>query len=139
MSNDQFAQLVLNAVSPDAKFQPTATYDPDGDCIEFIAAPDSFYAERVDSLVTVYRSQDNDAVVGSLIKGVSQFVRDVLQRVPGFRIEIHAGRIKLEHLFTAKLWSGSIVHDALPALVYQDLRKVAMAASVEVEVPGVAA
>lgn len=139
MTNQEFAQLVLNQVPDGLTFQPTATYDPDGDCIEFIASPDSFYAERIDSLVTVYRSQDNDAVIGSLIKGVSKFVREVLVRVPGFKIEIRDGRIKLEHLFTAKLWSESSTPDAVPALVYQNLRKFAKDMSVEVEVPGLAA
>jgi len=38
---------------PAEQFEPTATYDRDGDCIEFLAKPDSSYAERVDDLETV--------------------------------------------------------------------------------------
>jgi len=57
VTNEEFAQLVLGKVAPAQPFQPVADYDPDGDCIEFIAAPDSYYAERIDPLVTVYRSR----------------------------------------------------------------------------------
>src|SRR5438445_8425117 len=105
MSNAEFADLVLSQVPKDHTFTPTAYYDPDGDCIEFIAAPDSFYGERIDALVTVYRSQETHEVVGSLIKGVRKFLRKVLERSPGFKIEVRDGRIKLTHLFTARLWT----------------------------------
>jgi hypothetical protein len=44
-------------------------YDPDGACIEFLAKPEPFYAERIDDLVTVYYSQDTHEVIGSLLKG----------------------------------------------------------------------
>ena len=54
---------------PAEDFKPTAVYDPDGDCIEFIAKPDPFYAERVDDLLTVYYSQESGEEVGSLIEG----------------------------------------------------------------------
>ena len=63
---------------PAQQFRPTATYDPDGDCIEFLAKPDPFYAERVDDLVTVYYSQETNEVIGSLIKGVSRFCQEIL-------------------------------------------------------------
>ncbi len=38
---------------PAEQFEPKATYDRGGECIEFLAKPDSFYAERVDDFVTV--------------------------------------------------------------------------------------
>jgi len=80
-----------------------ATYDPDGDCIEFLAKPDPFYAERVDALVTVYCSQESNEVVGSLIKGVSRFCHKLLDKMPGFKIEIQDGRVSLVHIFRARL------------------------------------
>ncbi len=133
MTNEEFALEVLSQVPADQRFLPTAVYDADGDCIEFIAAPHSFYAERVDTLVTVYRSQETDEIVGSLIKGVSKFLRGVLQRTPGFRIEIQDGRIKLVHLFTAKLWTEEIDPKTVPGIVYRELRQVAEEAGTEVE------
>ena len=130
MTNEDFAQLVLKQVPAEFHFEPTATYDADGDCIEFIAAPDSFYAERIVALITVYRSQE---IVGSLLKGVSKFLRTLLDRVPGFRIEIRDGRIRLMHLFTAKLWSEPTDPNTLPGVAYRMLRTLAEKSGTEVD------
>lgn len=77
------------------QLEPTATYDPDGDCIEFFAKPDPFYTERVDDLLTVYYSRETGEVTGSLLKGASRFCKQALEKMPGFRVEIHDGRIQL--------------------------------------------
>src|SRR5713226_4287966 len=98
-SNEEFAKRMLLLARPAGQFRPTATYDRDGDCIEFLAKPDAFYAERVDDLVTVYYSQETGEVIGSLIKGVSKFCNDFLKKMPGFKIEIYDGRVRLVHLF----------------------------------------
>ncbi len=68
VSNSEFAERMILLARPAEQFEPTATYDPDGDCIEFLARADSFYAERLDDLVTVYYSQETHEVIGSLIK-----------------------------------------------------------------------
>ena len=73
LTNEEFGRLVMENAGSAEAFQPTALYDPDGDCIEFLAAPDPFYAERVDELVTVYYSQNTNEIIGSLIKGISRF------------------------------------------------------------------
>lgn len=99
MSSSEFAAHMLQLAKEAPPFEPSAIYDPDGDCIEFIAKPDSFYAARIDDLVTVYYSHETNEIVGSLIKCVSKFYRDVLQKVPGFRIEIRDGRVRLVHIF----------------------------------------
>jgi hypothetical protein len=67
-SNADFAKQMMLLARDAEEFRPTATYDPDGDCIEFLAKPDAFYAERVDDLVTVYYSQDTGELIGSLIQ-----------------------------------------------------------------------
>jgi hypothetical protein len=72
-TNEDFARTMLLLAKPAEQFRPTASYDPDGDCIEFLAKPDPFYAERVDDLVTVYYSQETGEVIGSLIKDVARF------------------------------------------------------------------
>ena len=92
--------------------------------IEFIAAPDSFFAERIDPLVTVYRSQETAEIVGSLLKGVSKFLRNLLDREPGFRIEIREGRIRLTHLFTANFGRSRLIPTHC-RVTYQKLAKVA--------------
>lgn len=131
-SNAEFAKRMMLLAQPAERFKPTAIYDPDGDCIEFLAGPDPFYGERVDDLVTVYYSQETNEVVGSLIKGVSKFCRTLLQQMPGFKIEIRDGRVSLEHIFRARLWSASLEPQALPTLAYRKL--IAMAEESEVEV-----
>jgi hypothetical protein len=105
-SNEGFAKRMMLLARPAEHFQPTAAYDPDGDCIEFLAKPDPFYAERVDNLVTVYYGQETGEIVGSLIKGVSRFFQQFSKKNPGFRIVIENGPVRLEHIFLASLWSS---------------------------------
>ena len=39
MSNSDFAKRMMLLARPAEQFEPTALYDPDGDCIEFLAKP----------------------------------------------------------------------------------------------------
>lgn len=132
-SNSDFARRMLLLARPAEEFEPVATYDPDGDCIEFLAKPDAFYAERVDDLVTVYFSQETGEVIGSLVKGVSAFCKKTLERMPGFRIVVQAGRVRLEHIFLARLWSLERDPTALATLTYRKLIQVAEDTDVEIE------
>src|SRR5690554_5702983 len=100
LSASQFADAVMAMAKDAPAFKPSAYYDKHGDCIEFIAKPDPFYAERVDDLLTVYYSQESNEIIGSLIKGVGR----LLEQFPGLDIEVQDGRIRLQHLFRAKLW-----------------------------------
>ena len=133
VSNEQFAQEVLSLAKAAEPFRPSAVYDPDGDCIEFLVKPDPFYAERIDELVTVYYSQETGEIVGSLIKGVSRLCREILQRMPGFCIEVQDGRIRLVHIFRARLWSSPCQPSSPSAQTYQKL--ISMAETENVEVP----
>jgi len=101
MNNEQFAEYVLNLAKDAPPFKPTATYYPEGDCIEFFASPAPFYGDRIDDLVTVYRRHETDEITGLLIKGVSGLCKHF---PPGFKNEIKHGPVKLEYLlFFAKL------------------------------------
>ena len=131
--NAEFAKRMMLLAMPAEHFEPTVTYDPDGDCIEFIAKPDPFYAERVDDLVTVYYSQETDEVIGSLIKGVSKFYSDVLQKIPGLQIEIHDGPFRLVHFFRARLWTSTRAPQDMVTLTYRKLIAVAEETKAEVE------
>ena len=134
MSDQTFEELVMSHASATPAAPPMVHYDPDGDCIEFLASNDSFYAERIDSLVTVYYSRETGEIIGSLIKGVSRFFKDVVERAPGFRVEIRDGRIKLVHLFTARLWSSPADLKGTHTITYQKLRDVAERTDAEAEV-----
>jgi hypothetical protein len=124
-SPEEFAKRMLLLAKPAKQFHPAATYDPDGDCIEFLAKPEPFYAERVDDLVTVYFSQETDAIIGSLIKGVSRFCSEFSTKNPGFRIVIEEGPMRLEYLFLARLWSVAQEPGAIRTLTYRRLIEVA--------------
>jgi hypothetical protein len=130
LTDTDFAKLVLDKTTPPAVFRPVVTYDPDGDCLEFLAKPDSFYGERVDDLVTVYRSLVTNEVIGSAIKGVSSFCKWMAKQFPGFGIEIHDGKVRLQHLFLARMWTSK---DSVAMLTYQKLLKVAE--EVDLEAP----
>ena len=131
-SNEEFSKRMMLVAEPAERFKATATYDPDGDCIEFLASPDPFYAERIDDLVTVYYSQASKEIIGSQIKGVSKFCRAVMEQMPGFKVEVHDGRVSLEPIFRARLWSASQDPQAMLTLAYRKL--IAMAEEAEVEV-----
>lgn len=124
-SPNTFAELVLGKVEVGKPFRPHAYYDADGDCIEFLASDEPFYGERIDSLVTVYYGEESREIVGSLIKGVRRFIGETMKKVPGFRIDVQDGRVRLEHIFTAQLWHSK---EAMPepiAIAYKKLRDVA--------------
>lgn len=128
MSNSDFAAHVLKLTESAPAFQPSATYDSDGDCIEFLIKPDPFFAERVDDLVTVYFSQESKEVVGSLIKGV----RGLLEKYPGLKIEIEDGRLRLVHLFRASFWNKQDPQQ-IETRTYRKLIEVAEESNVEAE------
>ena len=134
MPNDEFARRAMELAGPTESFQPSADYDPDGDCVEFVFQPDPFRAERVDDLVTVYYSQETGDVIGSLIKDVSGFCRRVLETHPGFRIVIDDGRVKLEHIFVAQLMTKQdIAPDDLASVTYRKLIDAAEQSDLEVD------
>lgn len=130
--SDAFHDLAMSkVVNNRGKFVPMAHYDPDGDCIEFLISDESYYGVRVDSLVTVYHGQESGEIVGSLIKGVKQFINAQLQNMPGLAIEIEAGSIKLNHIFLAKMWSSDNRDGT--RLTYRKLYEVADKAAVEAQ------
>ena len=133
MSSSEFARQMMSLASPTDRFEPTATFDPDGDCIEFLAKPDPFYADRVDDLVTVYYSQETNEVIGSLLKGVSTFCKRLSATMPGFAIEIRDGRVRLVPMLRAQLWGSSWKSGDLKTVTYEKLIRVAEETDVETE------
>jgi hypothetical protein len=128
MSNSDFAAHLLKLAQDAPAFQPAATYDPDGDCIEFLIKPEPFYAERVDDLVTVYYGQESQEVIGSLVKGIHAF----LKKHPGLKIDIQDGRVRLVHLFRASFWNKRDPQQ-VESRTYRKLIEVAEESNVEAE------
>lgn len=132
MPNSDFATHLLKLAQEAPPFHPTATYDPDGDCIEFLIKPDPFYAERIDDLVTVYYSQDTNEIIGSLIKGVRGF----LKKHPGLNIDIQDQRVRLVHLFRASFWSKQDPQQ-IESRTYRKLIEVAEESDLQTELAAV--
>jgi hypothetical protein len=120
--SQSFADRVLELSDPMKPFKPEAYYDADGDCIEFIISGDDFYAERIDELVTVYYSRDSNQIIGTLIKGVTAFLKAVEQKLPGLCVEVKDGPVRLEHLFLAKKWTTG---DRVTTIKYEKLIEIA--------------
>ncbi len=131
MTDTELERLIFEEPPPIVEFHPNAIYSRQGDCIEFLISNESFRAERLDHLVTVYYGRESRDVVGSLIKGVSSFIAEMIQRNPGFRIDIEGGRVKLSHLFTARIWKSEVDPEGTKTLVY--LRQAAETEDVQVE------
>ncbi len=53
--------------------------------------------------------------------------------MPGFGIEIHAGRVRLVHIFRARLWSASGEPMDPTTLTYDKLIRVAGESKIETE------
>jgi hypothetical protein len=134
MSNAEFAAHLLELAQDAPAFQPVAVYDADGDCIEFLSRPDPFYAERVDGLITVYRSQESGQVIGSLIKGI----HPLLKKHPGLRIEVRDGSVRLVHLIRARLWTSNLDPADILSVTYRKLIEVAEESNVETELTPIA-
>ena len=108
---DEFAKTVLSTSEANAEFKPFATYDPDGDCIEFYGESGSVRAERVNGLLTVYYSQETGQLIGGIIKHVAKLRDELLHSIPTFKIEIEDGKVQLHLLLRARLWTGSGIYD----------------------------
>lgn len=132
MSQKDFAEHVLKMAKSDEMFTPSAYYDADGDCIEFIFQPDPFYAKRMDNLVTVYYSQDTNSIIGSQIKSVSKFCKEKLESNRAFQIVIQGGKIKLQHIFCAQIFDKKEIEiNESNSVTYGTLLRAAEASNLE--------
>ena len=131
-SNEEFAKKIMQIADTTEAFKPHAIYDHDGDCIEFFVDADDFYAQRIDDLVTVYYSQETNEIVGSLIKGVSEFCKEFLADYPGFIIEVEDNKVNLAHIFLAHLWRQKR-ENKFVVITYQKLIQKVQASNLEAE------
>jgi hypothetical protein len=128
----EIEQLAARAAAQ--PFRPFAVYNSDSDSLDFFASNENFFAESVDSLVTVYYGQETNSVVGLRLKKVRKFFEQFLKNAPGFKTEIWNHRIKVEHLVTATIWaSGGNPGDAR-VITFRKLRDVARSNDVEAEI-----
>ena len=115
LSNQKYSEEVMR-ICADAKPDfPCAYYDIDGDCIEALVKQEPYYAERIDDLVTVYCSENNDEIIGCLIKGVKK----IFSKNPKTQIIMQAGRVLLSDFFIV----GFLTQKGGNLYTYQRLRE----------------
>jgi hypothetical protein len=128
LSNAKLAKFIETLPGSTGSFTPSATYDPDGDCIEFMFAPDDFYAERIDDILTVYYSRVTGELIGSLVKNISA----IKQKHPCvYAISVEDGKVQLRHLLVAA--AGVLDLDQSQLLIYRKLVKAAEESHAEAE------
>jgi len=111
MSPEEFSRFVLDHVAEKPEF-PLSRYDEDSDSFEFISSGADYYAERLDSVVTLYRSEETGEIVGVFLEGLGKMVRQVVQKAPGFLAEIESAKVPLTSLIAVAIWV-SIIQPAL--------------------------
>ncbi len=80
-----------------SRFASVPHYFRDGDFVTFYVSDERCYTERVDQLLTVYRSATTGAMIGCKIKGVHR----ILNTLGDFSVVIRDGAIRLGLLFLA--------------------------------------
>lgn len=85
-------------------------YNKYGDCVEFRACGDAYYAERIDGFLTIYRHFEDERPVGFQVKGVLT----LLKTFPFERLRIEAEvsedrltKISLDQLLLLAFQQGS--------------------------------
>lgn len=51
-------------------------YNPHGDCVVFLTANEGVVADRVDEYLTLYRSANDDRVIGFQLKGIRAMMQE---------------------------------------------------------------
>lgn len=67
--------FLANLMEGDSTFQAEPWYNPYGDCLVYKMADEAAVADRIDELLTVYRSAEDNRPIGFQIKGVLATIR----------------------------------------------------------------
>lgn len=74
------------------EFEPYGFYNEAGDCIEVYLSGDLVVEDRINEIITIYRSQKDNQPIGFQIKGV----KDILEEWEAERVGFHAATKKRE-------------------------------------------
>jgi hypothetical protein len=67
--------FLAEAVGTAPTFSAEPWYNPYGDCIVYKLVDEAAAADRIDDLLTIYRSADDNRPIGFQIKGVAAIIR----------------------------------------------------------------
>ena len=67
--------FLADLVAGQERKQPIPWYNPDGDCIIYQFADEAVIADRIDEVLTIYRSAISNKPIGYQIKGVAALAK----------------------------------------------------------------
>lgn len=112
-------------------FSPVPQYFEDGDFVTYFVKSTLFYAVRVDPLLTVYRDEETDEIVGYKIKSVryllnemKEFGYDTMER------SYSNGDLQLSLLFIA---AATTAQDQSSKVKYQEMAKMSRGVSIPLD------
>lgn len=56
------------------EWKPNAFYNKDGDMIEWYNEQVNYYGDRVNEIITLYRAEDDNRVIGGCIKNIAHIM-----------------------------------------------------------------
>jgi hypothetical protein len=121
------SELLKSFRPSNAAFSPCAYYGDEEDALIFYFRPGRDYARRLNSVVTLYISLDDDELIGCQIKGI----RSVVEDLGSFNIEVSHGRVSLSVLIMA--YAATMIGDADARIAYRQIAQAASDAKLEVE------
>src|SRR5437763_8978343 len=90
-------QFLKKNKTENKEFVPSPFYTPEGDSLMFYIKDEESYRERIDELLTVYRSINTNQIIGCQIKGV----RHKLDELRRFSVKVASEELELSLLFLA--------------------------------------
>lgn len=67
--------FLADVVGTEPEFSAQPWYNPHGDCVVFKMANEASVADRIDELLTIYRSAEDNRPIGFQIKGIDAIIR----------------------------------------------------------------
>ena len=67
--------FLADAIGTEPTFCPDPWYNPYGDCVVYKMADEATIADRIDELLTIYRSAVDNRPIGFQIKGIDAIIR----------------------------------------------------------------
>jgi hypothetical protein len=90
-----------DAIGAAPTFSAEPWYNPEGDCIIYKMANEASVADRIDELLTIYRSAEDNRPIGFQIKGVNAIIQKF--GLVGLAVASQADETRVKHVSIAAL------------------------------------
>jgi hypothetical protein len=99
--DEHFLNEFVSGISRDVPDNPKPWYNPAGDCITFQMADEAVVADRIDGILTIYRSAIDERPIGFQIKDVGAITRQF--GLKGISVECRADKHELQEVSISAL------------------------------------